>query len=183
MRAVARIFSFLKQHAVEPGLMTLDPLAKILVAMSANPSNPVFNHNLFEAVASIVRVCASSHPDRVEAPMLPALGQVLEKNVVEFLPYTFQILGLLLDATSSVKPLYQELFGRLLHVDLWRAHANIPGLVRLLRAYFCKHATFVDLLRSSMQTVLERFQFVLCNRRTESSAMELLNTMYMHLPL
>merc|ERR1712232_1250017 len=155
MRAVARIFSFLKQHAVEPGLMTLDPLAAILVAMSANPSNPVFNHNLFEAIASIVKVCVPTQPDPVEAALLPSLGQIMERNVTDFLPYTFQILGLLLDASSTVKPLYQELFGRLLSTELWRAQANIPGLIRLLRAYFTKHAVFAELLRANMQAIME----------------------------
>lgn len=183
MRTVARIFTYLKQHGAEAGLATLRPLATILIAVSANPSNPMFNHNLFEAIASIVKVTVPSGPDNVEAVLLPSLGQILERNVADFLPYTFQILGLLLDASPSAKPLYQELFGRLLSVDLWKAQANVPGLVRLLRAYFVKHAAFGELLRTHLQAILERFQFILCNRKTESSAFELLNAMYMHLPL
>jgi len=183
MRAVARIFAFLKQLGAEAGLATLRPLSAILVAMSANPSNPVFNHNLFEAIASIVKVCVPSQPDAVEAVLLPGFGQVLEQNVADFLPYTFQILGLLLDATPSVKPLYTQLFARLLATELWRAQANVPGLIRLFRAYFAKHTVFADLLRSHMQALLERFQFVLSNRRTEVSALELLNSMYVNLPM
>eukprot|EP00446_Apocalathium_sp_SHHI-4_P008304 CAMPEP_0177163592 /NCGR_PEP_ID=MMETSP0367-20130122/6494_1 /TAXON_ID=447022 ORGANISM="Scrippsiella hangoei-like, Strain SHHI-4" /NCGR_SAMPLE_ID=MMETSP0367 /ASSEMBLY_ACC=CAM_ASM_000362 /LENGTH=1049 /DNA_ID=CAMNT_0018609427 /DNA_START=1 /DNA_END=3147 /DNA_ORIENTATION=+ len=183
MRTVARIFGFLKQHGAEAGLATLRPLSQILLAMSDNPSNPVFNHNLFEAIASIVKVCVPMQPDAVEAVLLPVFGQILERNVVDFLPYTFQILGLLLDATPSVKPLYQALFERLLTDQLWRAQANVPGLVRLLRAYFSKHTSFAELLRSHMEAILMRFQFILCNRKTEASAMDLLNSMYMHLPI
>jgi len=183
MRCIARIFAFLQQQGAETGLQTLRPLSAILVAMAANPSNPVFNHNLFEAIASIVKVCVPSQPDAVEAALLPSLGQILERNVADFLPYTFQILGLLLDATPSVKPLYQELFARLLSADLWRSQANVPGLIRLFRAYFTKHAVFGDLLRAHLQAILERFQFILCNRKTESSAFELLNAMYSHLPV
>lgn len=182
MRAVARIFAFLKQHGADAGLATLRPLAAILVAMSANPSNPVFNHNLFEAIASIVKVCVPIQPDAVEAALLPHFGQILERNVVDFLPYTFQILGLLLDATTSVKPLFQDLFTRLLTAELWRAQANVPGLVRLLRAYFCKYVIFAELLRAHLQSILERFQFVLMNRKTESGAFDLLNAIYMYLP-
>lgn len=118
----------------------------------------------------------------MEAALLPCFGQVLERNVVDFLPYTFQILGLLLDATPSVKPLYQDLFARLLSPELWRAQANVPGLIRLFRAYFTKHAVFAELLRTHLQGILERFQFVLCNRKTEGSAFDLMNAMYMHLP-
>jgi len=183
MRTVARIFTFLKQQGAEAGLATLRPLATILVAVSANPSNPMFNHNLFEAIASIVKVCAPMQPDAVENALLPSLGQILERNVADFLPYTFQTLGLLLDASPSAKPMYQDLFARLLTAELWRAQANVPGLVRLLRAYFMKHTIFAELLRTHLQAILERFQFILCNRKTESSAFDLLNAMYMHLPL
>ncbi|CAJ1447658.1 unnamed protein product [Effrenium voratum] len=183
MRTVARIFAFLKQQGAEIGLATLGPLSAILVAMAANPSNPVFNHNLFEAVASIVKVCVPTQPDAVESALLPAFGQILERNVVDFLPYTFQIMGLLLDATPSVKPLYTELFARLLTPELWRSQANVPGLIRLLRAYFTKHAGFAELLRTHMQAILERFQFVLMNRKTEVAALDLLNAMYQYLPI
>eukprot|EP00928_Gymnodinium_smaydae_P076155 TRINITY_DN5913_c0_g3_i1.p1 TRINITY_DN5913_c0_g3~~TRINITY_DN5913_c0_g3_i1.p1 ORF type:complete len:1066 (+),score=253.50 TRINITY_DN5913_c0_g3_i1:716-3913(+) len=183
MRAVARFFSFLKQQGADAGLQTLGPLAAIISAHADNPSNPVFNHNLFEAVASIVKVCVPTQPDAVEAVLLPCVGKILEKNVTDFLPYTFQILGLLLDATPTVKPIYQELFNRLLTPDLWRAQANVPGLVRLFRAYFTKHAVFADLLRGHMQGLLERFQFVLSNRKTEGAAIELLVAMYQQLPL
>lgn len=182
MRCVARIFSFLQQHGAEAGLSTLRPLSQILIAMSQNPTNPVFNHNLFEAIASIVKVCVAARPDDVEGTLLPAFEQILEKNVTDFLPYTFQILGLLLDATTTVKPLYQMLFARLLALELWRAQANVPGLIRLFRAYFNKHAMFAQLLDQNMQGILERFQFVLSNRKTESSAFELVNAMYLHLP-
>eukprot|EP00403_Amphidinium_massartii_P029859 CAMPEP_0178390178 /NCGR_PEP_ID=MMETSP0689_2-20121128/10510_1 /TAXON_ID=160604 /ORGANISM="Amphidinium massartii, Strain CS-259" /LENGTH=939 /DNA_ID=CAMNT_0020010675 /DNA_START=68 /DNA_END=2887 /DNA_ORIENTATION=+ len=183
MRALARIFSFLKQQGAEAGLAKLPALAAIVAAMADNPSNPVFNHNLFEAIASIVKVTAASRPDAVEAALLPVLGQTLERNVTDFLPYAFQILGLLLDAAPAAKPLYQDLFGRLLAPELWRSQANCPGLVRLLRAYFAKHTAFAELLRSNMQALLERFQFLLNNRKTEASAMDLLNCMYMQLPL
>ncbi|CAK9060216.1 unnamed protein product [Durusdinium trenchii] len=183
MRTVARIFAFLKQQGAETGLAMLGPLSAILIAMAANPSNPVFNHNLFEAVASIVKVCVPTQPDTVESALLPVFGQILERNVVDFLPYTFQIMGLLLDASPNVKPLYTELFARLLTPELWRAQANVPGLIRLLRAYFTKHAGFGELLRSNMQAILERFQFVLMNRKTEEAALDLLNAMYQYLPI
>jgi len=134
-------------------------------------------------VASIVKVCVPTQPDTVENTLLPPFGQILERNVVDFLPYTFQIMGLLLDASPSVKPLYTQLFARLLTPELWRAQANVPGLIRLLRAYFTKHACFAELLRSNMQAILERFQFVLMNRKTEVAALDLLNAMYQYLPI
>jgi exportin-2 (importin alpha re-exporter) len=182
MRAMARTFAFLKEHGADAGLGTLRPFAQILAAVAENPMNPCFNHNLFEAVASIAKVCVPTQPEAVEGALLPVLGQILERNISDFLPYTFQILGLLLDANNNVKPLYEQLFSRLLTPELWKGQANVPGLTRLLRAYFCKHAVFAQSLNAHMQTILERWQMVLQNRKLESNAFDLVNAIYMYLP-
>merc|ERR1719453_2611636 len=42
---------------------------------------------------------------------------------------------------------------------------------------------FGQILSQHLEAVLERFQFVLSNRKTESSAFDLVNAMYSHLPL
>jgi exportin-2 (importin alpha re-exporter) len=88
-----------------------------------------------------------------------------------------------LDASPTSKPEYVDLFTRLLDVEYWRAQANISGLIRLLRAYFFKHSNFAQVLQSNMQAIMERVQFVLCNKRTESSGFALINAMFLHLPL
>merc|ERR1719161_2508457 len=161
MRLLVKLFNFLKQGAQELAVPTLQQLGRLLPIVAANPSNPVFIHNLFEAIAGIIRIAVPQQTDAVEGVLVPVCAQVLEQNVADFLPYTFQILGLLLDATSDPKPLYRNLFERLLTEDLWRAQANIPGLVRILQAYFAKHTIFGDVLSKSMQGILERFQFIL----------------------
>jgi len=57
----------------------------------------------------------------------------------EFVPYTFQILSLLLDLHSNGVPgAYMDLFPCLLAPILWDRPANIHPLVKLLQAYIMK---------------------------------------------
>lgn len=59
---------------------------------------------------------------------------------VEFLPYVFQILSLLIDhhPGGQVADTYMALFPHLMAPALWERPGNIPPLVRLLQAYIEK---------------------------------------------
>lgn len=60
-------------------------------------------------------------------------------SVVEFLPYVFQVMSLLLEMHSnSIPASYMALFPHLLQPVLWERTGNIPPLVRLLQAYLEK---------------------------------------------
>lgn len=59
--------------------------------------------------------------------------------IVEFIPYVFQILSLMLEMHEEKIPeSYAELYSFLLAPVLWERMGNIPPLVRLLRAYIEK---------------------------------------------
>jgi len=193
MRCVVRIFNYLQAEASDVCTNTVQLLVAILRAVCANPINPMFNHYLFEAIAVIVKVGAegpaltkAERMSTIENALIPQLGEILEKNMTDFVPYSFQILGLLLDANdqTQVKDLYKALFSRLLTPDLWRTSANLPGLIRLFRAYFSKHQIFANDIKGAIQPLMERFQhFGLNNRKSEIVSFELLNAMFRYLPL
>lgn len=59
--------------------------------------------------------------------------------MLEFLPYVFQVMSLLLEIHSNAIPSsYMALFPHLLQPILWERTGNIPPLVRLLQAYLEK---------------------------------------------
>ena len=61
------------------------------------------------------------------------------------MPYVFQILSLLLEEqTGAVPENYLMILSHLLSPDLWSQNANVPALVRLLRAILEKGAKEVD---------------------------------------
>ena len=66
-------------------------------------------------------------------------------RIVEFIPYVFQVLSLLLELhTDSVPEAYLLLFPHLLQPILWERPGNIPPLVRLLQAFIEKGAAQIQ---------------------------------------
>ncbi|CAE7897144.1 pgk-1, partial [Symbiodinium sp. KB8] len=80
------------------------------------------------------------------------------------------------------KVVFAELLPKVLAQELWQASGKVPGLVRLLRAYFANHASFTTLLLQAMPTVVERFRQALAQRRA-SAAVALFTAIVRFLPL
>ena len=64
--------------------LCLEQLAGMLLAVCANPTQPGFNHFLFESVAALIRHSAAADPAKVadlEASLFPAFNVVLQQDV------------------------------------------------------------------------------------------------------
>lgn len=79
--------------------------------------------------------------------------------VVEFVPYVFQILSMLLElhGPGQIPEPYLALYPCLLAPVLWERTGNVHPLVRLLRAYIHKCAP------PQMQDVLKVVSFIYTN--------------------
>ena len=65
--------------------------------------------------------------------------------IVEFIPYVFQLLSLLLELhTSTIPEAYLHMLPNLLLPPLWERLANIPPLVRLLQAFIEKGSSQIE---------------------------------------
>ncbi len=63
---------------------------------------------------------------------------------IEFIPYAFQLLSLMLELHDQTIPnVYLELFPFLLMPVLWERPGYIPALVKLLQSYIKKAATTI----------------------------------------
>jgi exportin-2 (importin alpha re-exporter) len=147
MKCIMRILSLLGPEVRPVVPLILNKLTAALERVCKNPSNPHFNHYLFESVALLVKgVCFSSTDPRAtidacnqfEGLLFPPFQAVLALDVTEFVPYVFQILAQLLSArpvASGLSPAYLTLFPPLLAPVLWERKGHIPALADLLRAY------------------------------------------------
>mmetsp|Transcript_15283 Transcript_15283/g.36357 ORF Transcript_15283/g.36357 Transcript_15283/m.36357 type:complete len:452 (+) Transcript_15283:2-1357(+) len=183
MRCILRIFTFMGEEASGLAIQTLEKLVGVVKEVSANPSNPKFNHLLFETIATIVKITAPKTPDAVESILLPVLAVIVQQQNHDFVPYCFQILGVMLEASVKPSASYNELFSHLMNTNLWSAsQANVPGVVNLLTSFFKKYPVLTDLISKHMQGVFERFQYCLHHRKLEPYAFELLNAIFKWLP-
>ncbi len=124
-----------------------------------------FNHYVFETIASLMRSVCGLRPDDVfkfEAMVFPPFQRILEDDIMEFVPYVFQILAELLDlmpmtaggGAHALTPGFVSLWGPCLKPEVWLRKGNVPALTELLCSYIRKGApyilesnTFIELLK------------------------------------
>eukprot|EP00922_Rhytidocystis_sp_ex-Travisia-forbesii_P029117 GHVS01042630.1.p1 GENE.GHVS01042630.1~~GHVS01042630.1.p1 ORF type:complete len:1199 (-),score=206.97 GHVS01042630.1:370-3906(-) len=186
MKCVMRIFTFLKKESGDAAVSTVEILVQVVKDVATSLSNPTYNHYLFEAIAACLKASAmNNRTSQMESLLVPVLSTLLRQDMHDFIPYCYQILGLLLDTTETVSSsaMYVDLFNFVMRKDCWsQSKANIPGVVRLICAYCRRHQQFGSLLADNTQALLERFQFCLSNVKLSSSAFEIIKAMVRYLP-
>merc|ERR1712070_377433 len=178
MRAIMRVTVVAGEAMAPYASVCIESLKGVLARVCTNPSNPTFNHYLFESVASLVRYICAATPaavDAFEALLFPPFQQVLQLDVSEFTPYVFQVLSQLLECRPAVSVAYEGLFAPLLVPTMWECLGNIPALVRLLCVYMGKGKALV---LAKLEGVLGIFQKLLATRATDGFAFQLLSAIW-----
>lgn len=185
MKCIMRSLATAADDVIPVTQIVVTKLTETLGHIAKNPSNPQFNHYLFESIAVLVRSVCSKDPHATSAlePLLfEPFNTILHMQIAEFTPYVFQILAQLLEyrpAEAGLGQAYNSLFAPLLTPALWEAKGNVPALTRLLQAYINKDAPG---LVSHLNPILGVFQKLLASKATEVSAMEILNSVITHFP-
>ena len=92
-------------HLIPP---LLEPLVSILSHVTRNPSNPSYNHYLFESVSCLIRF-NPKQVECIEQAIFEPFAIVLQKDVAEFMPYVFQIYAQMMESRSNVPQCYYQL--------------------------------------------------------------------------
>jgi exportin-2 (importin alpha re-exporter) len=185
MKALMRVLLLAQRDLLRPILgRILAPLGELLFQVARNPSNPRFNHFMFEAVAALVKEVGPV-PEclaQLEATFVPLLQGVLAEDVADFVPYAFQLLAGLVEVRPSgaLPPFLAELFAAVLQPVLWAASGNAPALVRLLQAGLLRDPAFFA--PHHLQTLLGIYQTLMAGRANDIHAFALLSTLLQAMP-
>ncbi|KAI8980903.1 Cse1-domain-containing protein [Pilobolus umbonatus] len=161
MRAVMRVIITSRQDMAPYVNIIMGKLTAILSVISQNPSNPRFNHYIFESIGALIRfICPISDAALTEFENMcfGPFQTILSQGVQEFSPYVFQLLAQLLEQHKGTEltPAYVSLLTPLLNPALWE-QGNIPALVRLVQAYLDKGITTI-LANNQLEAILGIFQ-------------------------
>ncbi|KAI3681877.1 hypothetical protein L6452_36682 [Arctium lappa] len=177
MRCIMRVLQ-IADISSEVASPCITGLTSVLNRVCENPKNPVFNHCLFEAVATLVRRACEKNPSLVpafETCLLPSLQMILAKEVTEFFPYAFQLLAQLVDLNKPPVPAhYMQIFDILLRPDLWKKSANVPALVRLLQSFLQQAPNELN-REGRLSHVLGIFNKLVSSPSTEEQGFYILN--------
>uniref|UniRef100_A0A914URF2 Exportin-2 n=1 Tax=Plectus sambesii TaxID=2011161 RepID=A0A914URF2_9BILA len=182
MKAVMRsLTALVSKCAPFASQITLALTSKISKA-AQNPSKPHYNHFMFESLCVLVKkVGPTAGVAQFEEACFPPFQEILQKDVVEFMPYAFQIMGMLLDMRpehSGVPDAYNALLPFLLAPVLWERSGNVPALVRLLQAYFRVGGDAVA--ATHLSAVLGVFQKLIASKLNDHYGFYLLNSIIEH---
>jgi exportin-2 (importin alpha re-exporter) len=170
MKCIMRVLGTIGADIAPVSDLVMHKLTRALERVCKNPTNPHFNHYLFECLALIVRSCCGSGDlaaiSKMEALLFPPFQSVLSFDVEEFIPYVFQILGQLLSCrpeNSGLSDAYRALFVPLLAPVLWERKGNVPALTDLFLAYLSRGSAGI-VSGGHMPGVLGVFQKLLSSK-------------------
>lgn len=179
MKALMRSMSIMQDNLVPMVPVILKSLTEKLCVVAKNPSKPHFNHYLFEVLCVTIRATCRVNITAVldfEQALFPPFTEILQQDVIEFIPYVFQILSLLIDLhTNTVPDTYMQLFPHLLTPSLWERPGNIPPLVRLLQSYISKGAKQIE--PQKLNGLLGIFQKLIASKVNDHEGFHLLNSL------
>lgn len=184
MKCVMRSLSIAKDDIIPVTQTVIEKLTSALGRVAKNPRNPQYNHYLFESIAVLIRsACSkdSNYTEAFESLLFPPFQTVLQMDVVEFVPYVFQVFAQLLEYRAGLGPAYTSLFPPLLTPALWERKGNVPALTRLLQAYLKKGAPEL-VAGGHLNGMLGVFQKLLASRATEMNAFDLLSSITLYVP-
>lgn len=185
MKCIMRTIS-LMQADITPFLEEMLPqMAMKLSQVSKNPCKPHFNHFLFESLCLTARIVCDqnkAHIGMIESLLFPVFQEILTQDVLEFQPYVFQIMSLLLEyyGPDEVPQTYMALFQMFLSPSLWEKHPNVPGLVRFLTAYVARAAPQI-VASGRMGPVLGVFQKLIASKSNDHEGFYLLQSLILHM--
>jgi exportin-2 (importin alpha re-exporter) len=185
-RAIMRVCITAKGTSAPFVQVLLEKVKQLVIKVSSNPTNPQFNHYLFEIIACLISNICPSTPAAVSAfeqSLFPVFEQMLKSSTCdEFQPYVFQILALLLEffQGTTLSQAYQGIFPALLAPSMWQNLGNAPALVRLISAFISKAPSIVE---AKLPGVLGVFQKLNAAVRTESFGGSLIFNIYANLPI
>lgn len=187
MKAVMRVIIISRSDMMPYVNVIMGKLTHILSVVSKNPSNPRFNHYIFESIGALIRFICPTSPDALvefENMCFGPFQTILSQEVQEFSPYVFQLLAQLLEhhKGTELTPSYVTLLNPLLNPLLWE-QGNIPALVRLIQAYLDKGVTTI-VQNNQLESILGIFQQKLVfSRLFDQYALLLLKTITRRVPL
>jgi exportin-2 (importin alpha re-exporter) len=151
--AIMRVIITSRQGMTPYVNIIMSKLTNILAIVSKNPSNPRFNHYVFESIGALIRFICPSSPAAVaefenmlfgpfqvilaqdiQGKLIVSLQAAKHKNIIitlpmfiEFTPYVFQLLAQLLDfhTGKDLSEAYIALLDPLLNPGLWE-YGSVP---------------------------------------------------------
>lgn len=155
----------------------------VLLEASKNPTNPVFNHCLFEVLSSCIAVSPENYLN-IELALWDTFVYILSNDVAEFIPYCLQVMAQLLDSHplgERMNENYQKLAAPLVAPVMYEQKGTIPAVVRLLNSMIKRDPMFLHEAQLT-EKILGVFRILLQLKQHDHEGLSILTTIILHYP-
>lgn len=189
MQCLMRVIRAAQEHVgpyIEPVLV---PLTAIIDKVKKNPTNPQYNHYLFESVSAMVRHNPQQVP-QIEQKVYPPFASILQEDIGEFMPYVFQIFAQMMEVRpggpGSIPGSYLQILPMLPSPVLLNNRGNIPAVVRMMGVFVEKDPAMFAAPDSTGSSHLQRamgvFQKLISMKMLDHEGFNILNSVILHVP-
>jgi len=186
MRALLRVLTMIYKdsNTIKIPDTAVQTLRGALERAAKNPAKPDYNHYMFECVGATARINLKNNSLQVfQTEFFPLFMSILENEIVDFMPYVFQILGCLLEGMPegalTASPVLQSMFPALMQASLWDG-GSIPPLARLVGAYI-QRKDANKMITEKIQAILGLFQKLINSKANDQHGIYILNSMVVSL--
>ncbi|UKJ89772.2 importin-alpha [Theileria orientalis] len=190
-KCTMKIFLYLREDVRESGMLMIEIVISLIKMVTDNPVNPAYNHYLFESLSILLRLNLQTQSfgmgqplEKIEESLIPILAMIIQQEMHPFIPYSLQVLCIMLKFANKASTTYLQLLNHLLTLETWKVSiANAQGNIKLLVCYFEKHTIFEGEINKNMEKILNIFHFCLVHRKLSKHSLELINGIIRFLPL
>lgn len=178
MKCVVRVISVSREDIGPVVPSILQKLSQTLQRVAAAPSNPTFNHYMFECIAAVIKFGAESKMctlDQLEQAIIQTLLKILQVYIIEFVPYALQILAQMLfmhDSSAKTPDMYLMIFNAIMSPQVWEHRGSIPALVYYIEAILMRGMMSSD--EGKLAQLGTTFEKLLAMKATEDLSFELM---------
>jgi exportin-2 (importin alpha re-exporter) len=182
-----RVSALCREDIIPFADLVLTQTGHVLQVISSNPSNPKFNHFVFETLAVLIRFIPGKDPRHLakfEEMLTPQFLSILQNEIAEFTPYVLQLISQLMDLhpSTEIPAQYLTILPPLLQPGPWENHGNIPALVGLMESYVSKGASYIA-SHNHVAPFLGICQKLISSRLNDHYGFQLLGVMFEHIPM
>ncbi|UKK02766.2 importin-alpha [Theileria orientalis] len=190
-KCTMKIFLYLREDVRESGMLMIEIVISLIKMVTDNPVNPAYNHYLFESLSILLRLNLQTESygvgqplENIEESLIPMLAMIIQQEMHPFIPYSLQVLCIMLKFANKASTTYLQLLNHLLTLETWKVSiANAQGNIKLLVCYFEKHSIFEGEITKNMENILNIFHFCLVHRKLSKHSLDMINGIIRYLPL
>eukprot|EP01061_Rhynchopus_euleeides_P013332 TRINITY_DN232_c0_g2_i5.p1 TRINITY_DN232_c0_g2~~TRINITY_DN232_c0_g2_i5.p1 ORF type:complete len:1444 (+),score=584.74 TRINITY_DN232_c0_g2_i5:69-4400(+) len=176
---IMRVIRSAQEHLSPYVASVLSPLREVLTQVSKNPTNPAYNHYLFESISGLIKYNPAT-VGNLEQSLFSNFAAILQQDVVEFMPYVFQILAQMLELRTDVPNEYGQLLDLLCSPELYKHKGTIPAAIRFICVFIEKIPEQFN--EQLVQRCLGIFQLLIKSKTLDHEAFALATQMVSSLP-